>query len=234
MALPLKKTLGELRQELRDRLGFASTGGRSGANTSIIDSFLRNAQSQLYWQFDWKFLISVDKSIVTNKSQTLYDWPDAVDPDRLIQVLAEDTSSSLPNIYPLVEGIDWNHDNYTTTENKPSRYERRDQIEIWPAPDSANYKIWLEYVQRLGRFTQDADRASIDEDLILLHAISNAKSHYGHRDSQVYVQQLNALLQRLKSGGMGSKRYSRLNSGSSISHDREYSEFTRHVHVDDI
>jgi|21_taG_2_1085346.scaffolds.fasta_scaffold03164_6 hypothetical protein len=234
MALPLKRTLGELRQELRDRLGFASTGGRSGANTSIIDSFLRNAQTQLYYQFDWKFLISVDKSIVTNKSQTLYDWPDAVDPDRLIQVLAEDTSSSLPNIYPLVEGIDWNHDNYTTTENKPSRYEIRNQIEIWPAPDSASYKIWLEYVQRLGRFTQDADRASIDGDLILLHAISNAKSHYGHRDSQVYVQQLNALLQRLKSGGLGSKRYSRLNSGSSISHDREYSEFTRHVHVDDI
>ena len=103
MALPLKRTLGELRQELRDRLGFASTGGRSGANTSIIDSFLRNAQSQLYWQFDWKFLISVNKSIVTNQSQTLYDWPDAVDPDRLIAVLAEDTGSSSPNIYPLTQ-----------------------------------------------------------------------------------------------------------------------------------
>ena len=175
-----------------------------------------------YWQFDWRHLISVDKSITTNQSQTLYDWPDTVDPDRLISVLAQDTSSSLPNIYPLIEGIDWPHDNYTTRETKPSRYERREQIEIWPVPDSANYKIWLEYVQRLGRFTQDADRATIDEDIILLHAISNAKSHYGHPDSQVYIQQLNALLQRLKSGGMGSKRYSRLTLRGGVSFDREY------------
>ena len=68
----------------------------------------------------------------------------------------------------------------------------------------------------------------------MLHAISNAKSHYGHRDAQGYVQQLNSLLQRLKSGGMGSKRYSRLTSSGGISSDREYSEFTRHVHLDDI
>ena len=149
-------------------------------------------------------------------------------------MLAEDTSSASPNIYPLIEGIDWPHDNYPTPETRPSRYERRSQIEIWPSPDSANYKIWLEYVQRLGRFTMDADRASIDEDIILLHALSNSKSHYGHPDADIYIQQLNALLQRLKSGGLGSKRYSRLSLRGGVSFDKEYYQYMRHVHSDDV
>ena len=226
MSLPNKRTLGELRQELRDRLGFASLGAKSGPNTSIIDSFLRNAQVQLYWQFDWKFLTEVDKTTQTNQGQTAYDWPDDVDPDRVISVVVKDTSSTTINIYPLVEGIDTGHDNFVTPESHPRRFERRGNIEIWPSPDSNSYFIWIEHVKRLGRFTQDNDRATLDEDLIFLHALSNSKSHYGHPDADIYIQQLNALMQRLKSKGMGNKRYSRLPMKEDVPQ--------QHVHLDDI
>ena len=51
MSLPTKRNLGALRQELRDRLGFASLGSQSGPNASIMDSFLRSAQEFLYWEY---------------------------------------------------------------------------------------------------------------------------------------------------------------------------------------
>ena len=99
MALPTKRNLGDMRQELRDRLGFAATGRQAGPNTSIMNSFLRNGQVQLYWQFDWPLLKRVDKTTNTNQGQVLYDLPDDVDPDRLVNIAMEDTSSATPNIW---------------------------------------------------------------------------------------------------------------------------------------
>jgi len=226
MSLPNKRTLGELRKELRDRLGFASLGAKSGPNSAIMDSFLRNGQSQLYRQFDWKFLTKVDKTTITQQGQAYYDWPDEVDPDRVVSVVVDDRSSSTILRYRLIEGVDTPHDNYVTTQNRPSRFERRGQIEIWPEPDSNLYTIWIEHVERLGRFTMDNDRATLDEDLIFIHALANAKGHYGHADSSVYVQQLNALLQKLKVKGMGDKTYSRRPLPDGIPQ--------QHVNVEDI
>ena len=183
MSLPTKRSLGDMRQELRDRLGFAATGSQAGPNTSIMNSFLRNGQVQLYWQFDWPQLKKVDKTTTTNQGQVFYDWPDDIDPDRLVNVAVEDTSSATPNIWSLMEGIDWKHDNYATPQDKPSRFERRDQLEIWPEPESNNYKIWIEYVKRLNAFTIDTDKATLDEDMVLLHALAVTKAHYSHKDA---------------------------------------------------
>ncbi len=234
MALPTKRNLGDLRRELRDRLGFAATGSQAGPNTSILNSFLRNGQIQLYWQFDWPQLKKVDKSITTNQAQVFYDWPDPVHPDRIVNIAMQDTSSSTPNIWSLTEGIDWKHDNYDTPQDQPSRFERRDQLEIWPQPDSNVYKIWIEYVRRLDDFNVDTDKATLDEDLILLHALAAAKSHYRHKDAEIYANQILALLGRLKAGGIGHKRYIRKTGKvGSGSYGEYFNHAVRHKHADD-
>jgi hypothetical protein len=234
MALPTKRNLGSLRQELRDRLGYASSGSQAGPGGSIMDSFLRQAQEQLYWEYIPREMVK-SSIITTNDGQTLYDWPDNCNPDRLLRVNARDTSASSVNRWKLIEGIEYHHDDYATPKSRPLRYERRDQIEVWPQPDGNQYRIDLEYVKRLDPFSVDADFITLDADLVLMLALSNAKAHYRHQDANVYAQQLVQMLNRIKSGTQGGKRFvrgTRRNSGQSFTH--YFNEHMQHYHTEDV
>jgi hypothetical protein len=50
----------------------------------------------------------------------------------------------------------------------------------------------------LDRFTQDADRATLDDEMVLLHALANGKAHYRHPDAESYKGQLDALMARIR------------------------------------
>lgn len=75
-------------------------------------------------------------------------------------------------------------------------------MEVWPPPDGI-YTIRRYYVASPARFTQDNDRASLDDALIFLHALTNAKLHYKQQDGQTYANQLNAMLDKLKAKNRG-------------------------------
>jgi len=208
MALPTRRNLGDLRQELRERLGFGAQGAEAGPSIRIMNSFLRNAQEQLIREFDFNDLI-VETSLATGVGQTLYTWPDNCDPDNVISVVLEDTVDTIANRYKLIEGINYQHDAHSVPNDQPRRFERRTQLEIWPPPDRTTYNIILEYVKRPDRFQLDQDKASINEDLLLLHALTNGKAHYQHADAQIYANQLQRMLGKLRSKNNGSERINR-------------------------
>jgi len=185
------QTLGELRADLSVRLGFGAAGA-AGVNSMLLDSFIRGAQNQLYAQFDWRHLIKYDEK-VTGVGQTLYDWAADCDPNRVTEVAVWDESRWVP----MKEGIDWAMRSDASTQSIPARYERFSQMEVWPEPD-ATYTIRRYYVAAPSRFTQDNDRASIDDSLIFLHALTNAKLHYRQQDGSAYASQLNAMMLSLK------------------------------------
>lgn len=189
------RTLGELRSELSRRLGFGAQGS-SGINSSLLDSFLLNAQEQIYAAFEWRNLIKYDEK-VTGVGQSLYDWATDCDPTHLVNIAIHDGSRWIP----MEEGIDWDQRSMDTT-SIPLRYERYTQMEVWPIPDQA-YTIRRYYVAKPSRFTQDNDRASIDDGLIFLHALTNAKLHYKQTDGEAYANQLNAMLDKLKGKNRG-------------------------------
>ena len=230
MALPTRRNLGSLRQELRDRLGFASQGSQAGANTAIMNSFLRSAQEFLYWEYTPRELIFTEP-ITSQDGQVFYTWPDVVHHDRIISVVIEDTASSNANRYLMVEGIDYNHDNYVTPKTIPSRYEIRNNLEVWPQPDGAQYIFHIEYVKRLDAFAVDGDLVTLNADIVLHLAIANAKAHYRHEDAVIYGQQIERMLRNLKSANLNNKRYIR-RSYKKPSYDH-YGIGTRHVHADD-
>lgn len=208
MALPLKRTLGELRSELSARLGFGAQGG-SGVNQVLLNSFLQTAQDGLYWQYDFEELRKTTEdaaadNIVTGVGQTLYDYPDDCEPRRIIEVAV----SYQETWQILKEGIDARHDSVAATQSYPLRFDRRQQLEIWPQPNG-QYPLRIEYYQRPSRFTQDGDRATVDDGLVLLHALVSAKLHYRQPDAQVYSDQLTAMLGRLRRGAVGKKRFMR-------------------------
>jgi len=196
------RTLGDLRSELARRLGFGATGS-AGINAGLLDSFLQNAQDQLYPQFDWRHLIKYDEK-VTGVGQTLYDYAADCDPTRISSVAIWDGARWVP----MHEGITFGARSTSSSRTMPVRYERFAQFEVSPEPDAA-YTIRRYYVAAPGRFSQDNDRASIDDTLILLHAIANAKLHYKQADGSGYGNQMQALMRQLKAKSRGQSVHSR-------------------------
>lgn len=201
MALPLQPTLGTMRQELLDRLGFASQGASAGNIVASANSFLVRAQEHFYWKYDLEVL-RLTYDWTTGTGQTLYDWQDNMEPRQLLQLRVYVAGRWIP----LDEGIEYNQDSYVGTRYYPQRYDRRAQLEIWPEPDQA-YTLRGEFYQRLGRFSEDGDRCTVDNYPVFLFALANAKAHHGQQDAQVYFDQLKDIERKLKKRNLGEKRF---------------------------
>lgn len=191
--------------ELSGRCGFAATGSSSGPKTAVLNSFLRNAQWQIYWTFDLNqmkevFVFNASSDPSLGQDQQYIDYPDNLNPSRVLSMASSGAVTlSTPNLQPMKEGIGLSLRN-SRIRDRPRNYELRSQMEIWPVTDQAGYSIRMEYVKRLERFTVDSDQTSIPaehDDLILLHAIANAKAHYRHPDASGYVGQLNSSMRRI-------------------------------------
>lgn len=192
MALPIKRTLGEIRADIQTRLGFGQAGQAGVVNSPLIDSMIRSAQNQLYAQHDFLHLKKVHEE-PTGAEQQFYDYPTDCDVGGILTIAVKWGS----RYYTLTEGIDiadrgWN------PAGPPQKYERADQIEIWPIPAGTEYTLRIEYIKTLDPLNDNNDRTTIDSELIYLHALSNAKAHYRQPDAQTYASQLDALLSRLK------------------------------------
>lgn len=189
----LYKTLGEQRSRLRIRLGYASAGAASGVLQPILNSFLYDAQTQLYWTHDWSHLKTYE-DVTIGMGQTRIDYPALAHWNRIkaISVLRGTVWSP-----PLTKGI--TPEMYTTqaVASWPQRCEFYDQIETWPQADQA-YTARIFYVKALTRFEQDGDRSLIDDDIIFTVALGLGKAHYRHPDAKVYMDASQALLLRLK------------------------------------
>lgn len=214
MALPLMRTLGSLRAELQTRLGFGMSGQAGIVNSPIMDSFLRSAQEQLYWQYDWRELVTAEERL-TGAGQAFYDYPPGCNVERITRVAVWDGGSW----QPLTEGI--------TLEERsldvgvwPLKYERLEQMEVWPVP-TGQIRMRREYVKALAPFADSNDRTSLPSELVFLMALANAKAHYRQPDADRYATQLDGLLARLKAKHRGQSVWER--PTSTADKDRYYS-----------
>ena len=208
MALPLYRTLGELRSDIQVRLGFGMAGQSGVVNAPLIDSMLRSAQNQLYEQFDWSNLRAVETRM-TGQNQQFYDYPANCNVDRLHGLYIKFGGQN----HKLEEGIDA-LSRQIPASSIPLKYERRDQIELWPVPQ-AQYEFRLEYEKTPGAFTANSDRCSLPDEIVYLHALANAKEHYRQPDAKTYMSQLESMMLRLKARHRGNKTYSRSRGESS-------------------
>lgn len=195
--LPLKRTLGDIRSDIQIRLGFGMAGQAGIVNSALIDSMIRSAQNQLYEQYDWLELKGVEER-ATGSNQALYDYPADCNVERPV------TFSILwgGRYIPLKEGISV-YDRGTNAGSIPMKYERREQYELWPVPQSNDLTIRIEYIKTLSPLVVDTDRVSLNSEAVFLHALANAKAHYRQPDSQTYASQLDSLLSRIKARHRG-------------------------------
>lgn len=200
------RTLGALRAEVLARLGMAGMGASGGANQTLIDSFLRNGQAQLYQLQDWKPLIDYYDH-TTGVSQNVYDYPTTgvmadIGCARNKRILRLETNIS-GQFVEIKEGIDTDMWSTMDTQGDPQRYERFAQILVYPKAD-AIYTLRVWFVSDLLPFTQDAHEATLDDELVLLHAVTNAKAHYRQPDAKMYEGQLDSMLAKIAGQSIGS------------------------------
>lgn len=202
MALPLKRTLGAMRSELQTRLGFGMSGQAGIVNSPIMDSFLRSAQEQLYWQYEWRELHSSEERL-TGVDQSFYDYPEGCNVERILNVSIWDGGSWVE----LVEGISI-EDRSTDVLDRPIKYDRFEQMEVWPVP-RAQFRMRREFVKALAPFAESNDRTSLPSEIVFLFALANAKAHYKQADAERYEKQLDGLLSRLKAKHRGQSVWER-------------------------
>lgn len=200
------RTLETLRTELLARLGMGGMGASGGANQTSIDSFLRNGQAQLYRMQDWRHLTDYQDKIL-GASQNLLDYPtDGVMSG--MRCARDKRILKLETLYSgeylqLREGISTDMWSTMETLSQPVRYERYAQLLIYPKANQA-YTVRVWFVADLGRFTENDDVCTLDDEMVFLHALANAKAHYRQPDAATYQGQLNTLLASLRGQSFGS------------------------------
>lgn len=205
MATPVYKTRGELRAELQARLGYGNQGPASRLSSEILASFLTDAHALAYWQYKLRETFT-HTDLETAVGQTLYDWPDQVDPKRRCRL-----SVHYGGIWvPLTPEIGPAHDSFTeTAAAHPQRYDVRAQIEIWPTPDAV-YPLRIEHYLRETPFSDDRDRCLLPDRVVFNLALYLAKNHYRHPDAQAPLGVAEQIIAGMRAGEKGEdERYIR-------------------------
>lgn len=199
------------------RLGYAAqVANKPPGMTELLDDFLQSAQVILYAQnpalhterfFTWTLTAGTRYYNITDN-----DEQDA-GPNQCTKVLSDYKPPTWVGFQddndawiPMTEGI--NPQRYTTTtDGRPDSYEIRQGIEIFPAPDSSTYKLRIKGHFGLLAFTADADKTTLDAELVFTLALGNAKAHYGQRDAQSVLTQVTSYLKAINAGAHGTARY---------------------------
>jgi hypothetical protein len=203
-------TLAALRRRMLIRLGYAAQADNPPPGMAdLLNDFLYSGQKFLYDKFTGL------------RTERFYRWTmqegvrfydlDAnedectkrMDAYKITWVGVEDLNGWWG---PMTQGIP--PEFYTTVNYNglPQRYEIRQCIEVWPPP-SAGYTLRIKAHFGLQPFADDADRTTIDSELVFLWALANAKNHYGQNDATDIATQANAMLGNLTAGMHQTARY---------------------------
>jgi hypothetical protein len=108
---------------------------------------------------------------------------------------------------PMVQGIPPVF--YTTSMQPsiPTRFEIRQCIEIFPAPNVGGYQLYLKGHFGKAAFSEDDDKPTIDGQLVYLWALANALDYYGKPSASGVAEQAREHLGSLVAGTHGAKRY---------------------------
>ena len=214
------RTLAELRVNLLRRLGYSAQAANPPPGmTELLNSFLDTAHRLAYRTypairterfFSWT-MIEGERfyGLREHDDPTVDETDDAcdllfLDPQKVTWVGIEDLNGTW---YPLLEGIP--PEAYTrasTTTGWPSHYEIRGCIEVFPAPQAA-YTLHIKGRYGLLPFAADTDKPSVDDEVVFLLALAQAKRHYGQPDANDYYQQALTHIQDLVAGSHHTRRY---------------------------
>lgn len=199
-------TMASLSVRMMIRLGFANQAANPPPGmASLIQEFLTSSQTYLYKRylqlhtkrfFRWK--VNPGQrfySIKDNDEDVLCNFQ--MDPLKSIEWAGiQDTRNVW---YPLIQGIPPELYTMITKPWRPARYDIRQAIELYPMPDQT-YFLWVKAHFGLMSFINPTDTTTLDSELVFLHALANAKAHYGQPDANNIAAEANAYRAELIAG----------------------------------
>lgn len=200
------RTLGEMRTELKARLGFVAQGPASNNNNPVMTSFLQEAHDYVYEEL--KPSPARKKTTVTLEAGSiLYDWHNDIEDEPIepgmvksVWIVGGDVREKL------WQGIS-ESDRSLTSRSQPTKYDTiNGQCEVWPTPDRP-YGLVIEYIAPKPRFSQDGDRPIVPDRLVFLYALAQGKAHYRHPDAQAAGATFANLLKLEKAKQHENRRY---------------------------
>jgi hypothetical protein len=216
----MSRTLLSLRTELAQRLGFSASGTAAIAQEAILNSALRSAQDQLFYEFGDLLTKKINDAVpgTTTSGTAYYPFPTDCDPYKPLTISIQRQGTG--RFYEMQIGIGVHRHNELPVLNQmdPVRWDVIDdsgvaKIEVWPVPNDSTSAFRLEYNAGLTTFSSDTDTATVNPQLILLHSITTMKAHYRQPDYEIYANQLQQLLGRIKTiglvGGGSYRRYTK-------------------------
>lgn len=102
------------------------------------------------------------------------------------------------NWQPVTQGIELRHYNTLDVPSYPTRYQLKDQIELTPRANHG-YVLRLFGVKDADPFYEDDHSTSINDRLVFLFALANAKAHYKHPDAATVADQFKQMFNTIKS-----------------------------------
>lgn len=204
MPLDLQKTLSEARAEVLNRVGMGAQGDQTNPAHPLIDSFIRQAQRDVYFEADWiEIHRYTDVPLIALQSE--YDWPDDTEPGQIIRmsVLNDDNREE-----QLVGGIrpqDRSRQRNLTDGGLPALFGFQDGIiELLPFPSIDWVTLKIEYIASPSDLINDTDRLSFDSELIIRMAVVFTKDHYGmdnSKDEARLIKYINHIRSQQSDGG---------------------------------
>jgi hypothetical protein len=167
-------TLGELVAMFRDEAGFASTASLSQNALEAIKTTLRRTQDILYEGWAWPHL-RVDRAEELQAGESQYSFPTDLNPDRIEYVVSRETPQNdwCSVAYGITPGMRNEYDSAQGERSDPVRawqYYDDGQYEIWPMTDKQGCELQFTGIRTLRPLKADADRADLDDRLIVLFA----------------------------------------------------------------
>jgi hypothetical protein len=204
------RTLATLRTSMMRRLGYSAMAANPPPGMSeLLTEFLQDAQKQIMQKrpdlrtkriFKWNMVAGTRFYAFSDQAsccdmvfdQTKVDW-----------VGVEDLNGRW---YELINGIPPEFYTTRTQRGLPVRYDMRSCIEVYPAPAGA-YTLRIKGDFGLNAFAADGDKTTIDDHVVFLLALANAKVHYKQQDAKSVYQQYTDYLAGMVSDKHATARY---------------------------
>ena len=170
-------TLLELLTMVRSELGRSENPGTGASDVPEIKRKINRVYEGLYLKYDWPFLNTHFDKIPLAAGQRYYDFPDALDYDRVEAVFIWWNLKC----DPIKRGItpdDYNTFDSTNDERSSLVMKwdvrhtgTREQCEVWPMPsDNTSQELQFVGLRKFARLVNNADRCRLDDNLVALFA----------------------------------------------------------------
>lgn len=220
-----ERTQAELLAELRERLGFVSTGPSTAANTGLLTSILRSAHAFVAAELPEQATRRIMSELQCIEGEALYDLHDdrahePIHAPSIERVDLHDEPQPPPEQPPLAPPLPPQDEQPAlhtleplhtapshTLHGQPTHWAiLGGQLQLWPTPDR-RYRLRIVHEAAHEPFTRSDQRCTVPSELVLLQALAVAKSHYRHPDAAIALSAYQSLMSRHKASRHHGVRY---------------------------